>query len=237
MSAVPSLETQVPAPRQDRPRRPPLTAAQQSAILHAVTVEGRSQRSVAADPTFGASHDQVRGVVARALDEDPSLLVKFPHLAKRPPADIVVLTLEERDDVAAMPTAAELLAGMEVDPAVLGMEVGRIRWRSSVRPRLCRDTDGTVSAVCIPQVSVEVDWVLARPEGGADRRDAAPPRHPGRPDHVTSRAPRRPWYAVALIVIGLLLVAFAAHQIHHRSRPGVASVTPTEGVHGPMFTR
>lgn len=222
----------MPAPRQDSPRRPPLTEAQRLAILHAVTVEKRSQRDIARDPAFGASHDQVRGVVARALVEDPTLLVTCPHLVRQPRADVSVLTLEESDDAPAVPTAAELLAGAGVDPAVLGMEIRSIKWKSSVRPRVYHQADGTVSAVCIPQASVEVEWVPVRQDAAANRRETAPHPRTDALDHRSIRAARMPWRVAAAVIVSAALLVFGARQLHHAEGVFAPVAAPSGGVNG-----
>ncbi len=51
-------------------------------MLEAVTIGGRSQRSVADDTTIPGTHDQVRRVVDRAVRADPSLLERYPDLKK-----------------------------------------------------------------------------------------------------------------------------------------------------------
>ncbi len=184
------------------PRRsPPLTREEEAIILDAVTVGGRSQRSVAEDPAIRGTHDQVRRVVDKAVRADPSLLERYPDL-KKASGVLKVLDVAATDEVVLRATVADALsaAGLaNADPRIT-RGFTRVRWKY----QLTRDSEGSVALVRVPDVETRCEWEL--PDGAAIRtRALVVPREIAEGIHRPAGGVRRRW----VTIIGLVTALFA----------------------------
>lgn len=185
------------------PRRsPPLTPAEEAIILHAVTVGGRSQRSVAEDLTIRGTHDQVRRVVDKAVRADPSLLERYPDV-KKASAVLKVLDVAATDDVVLSATVADALAAAGLANAGPRITRGftRVRWKY----QLTRDAEGSVALVRVPDVETRCEWEL--PDGAAIRTRALQvPSEIAEVIHRPAGGIRRRWVTIIGLVITVLVI-------------------------------
>ena len=187
-----------------KPRRSsPLTPDEEAAILHAVTVGRRTQRSVGADPSIKGSHDQVRRVVDKAVRADPSLLEQYPHL-KRPADALRVLEVAASDDAELRATVADALAAAGITNADVRIVSGFTRVREQYR--VTRDSDGCAAVVRVPDFYTQCKWEL---DDGATIRVPMMevPAEFSEVMHRRAGGPRRRWLTVAGVVFALLVSA------------------------------
>jgi len=216
------------APRPVRRYSVPLTPAECAAILSAVTDGGRSQRAVAADPTFRASHDQVRAVVRQALCDHPTLIARFPLLSRRAAAEVRELVVVDPDDTAGATTVAEALAAAGVNAA--NLRVRKVITRMRIQVHLLRSPDGSITSVSSQQPEIRVEWVPVDDAPVVRRAMPIPvdhPAHTGGPTPPDGRWRLRPAAAVGLVllllVIGAALTRLTEAPVAPGEAPGIAT--------------
>lgn len=189
---------------QPNPRRSsPLTPDEEAAILNAVTVGRRTQRSVGADPLINGSHDQVRRVVDKAVRSDPSLLERHPHL-KRPTEAPRILEVSVSDDGVLRATVADALAAAGLANADVRIVRGFTRVREKYQ--VTRDAEGCVALVRVPDVETRCEWELV--DGATIRVPMMEvPAEYAEVIHRPAGGPRRRWVRVAGVVFAVLVSA------------------------------
>lgn len=190
-------------------RSGPLDPDERRAILAALTTGGRSQRSVAADPAIRGTHDQIRALVRDVIRDDPSLLVEFPKLSRRPAPEVRIMDVVDADGESAEQTAAASVVAAGVP--LTAVRIGRVVVTVRSRIHFVRNPDGSFAAVRAQQADTRVEWVPVV-------SDAPLPPAPRVPTGVLA-APqrsavfgdaRRMSLAVAMGLVGLLLLGGAA---------------------------
>jgi hypothetical protein len=192
----------MPARNMTPRRSPPLTPAEEAIILHAVTVGGRSQRSVGDDTTIRGSHDQVRRAVDKAVRADPSLLERYPDL-KKASGVLNILDVAATDDAVLSATVADSLAAAGLANADVRITRGftRVRWRYQIT----RDADGSVTLVRVPDVETRCEWEL--PDGAAIRARALEvPSEIAEVTHRPAGGVRRRWATIIGVVTALFVI-------------------------------
>lgn len=140
-----------------------------------------------------------------ALRGDQSLRDRFPHLRRRPVADVRVLAVVEPVGTPVEHRAVEALGGAWANPAGLCVRTVVMWMRTGVQP--LRKPDDAFSAVSSQVPYIRVDWV-------ADGMAATPTQAAVTPDALALPAPRTAlggtsWRLPSLAVLWLIFLLFA----------------------------